>query len=537
MEICEKKIIIEKAKNGEETCKILVDDKWKYVYSKYRPRESIYLPSIAPETDCVVLGLGLGYELFSIREKTNGNIIVIDKNSFFLRHLSDKEPFRNLLKDPGIRFFIGEDYEKILPCHPDVHFIPTQIAQIELDYYSKIIQKLQKKNLSYRTKEKIIFLEHPTIADDCMDALRYLGYEVKKISFEGKKDLTLSLAKENPDYLFSINPSRDALFASKTMDVPYIFWTVDTPHYQLYFRKMIDNSVFAFVYDKAIVDEMKGKGYKNIFYMPVAANIRRLERIAATEDDIERFSSDLSFVGTSGIENEYNLYQFERHLNASLLKKIYSLFEEQKKERHKTLIKERVDSSLVEELEKQMGPLSAEDLLDKKDKLAFFLSRKYNELERIGWIRSLSQRYPCKVYGDAHWEKVHAKRLTYMGYAEHFVEMPKIFRISKINLNITRVFVESGLPMRIFDVLGSGGFLLSNNNADVESLFHPGKDLLAYRDLTDLEEIIPYYLNHEEERKEIAYNGCETVKKEHTYEKRLKKIMSIVKEKIKRRTS
>lgn len=82
--------------------------------------------------------------------------------------------------------------------------------------------------------------------------------------------------------------------------------------------------------------------------------------------------------------------------------------------------------------------------------------------------------------------------------------------------------------MRIFDILGSKGFLLTNYKKSLEYKLSCGKDFVVYRDLKDLLQIIDYYLNHEEERIEIANHGYETVKKYHTYEIRVKEIMNIV---------
>jgi spore maturation protein CgeB len=83
--------------------------------------------------------------------------------------------------------------------------------------------------------------------------------------------------------------------------------------------------------------------------------------------------------------------------------------------------------------------------------------------------------------------------------------------------------------MRIFDILGCGGFMVSNSRPELESLFTVGKDLVVYRDEKDLVEICQYYLEHEKERYDIAQQGYETVKEKHNYSLRLQKIMERVK--------
>lgn len=524
-------IIVEEAKNGQPTCKILVDGKWKYVYSKYRPTDSLPIPEISPHEDCVLLGLGLGYELSEIRKITSGKITVIDKTPFFLNLLSNWKSFQPHLNDPHIEFLIGDSYKDKIIKNQSAHFISTCITEFDLEYYSNIVKSHQEK-LQKRTNEKILFLEHQTIAHDCIEALKELSYTVTTLAITSQETLTLGIAKESPDFVFSINPHSAVLTACKTLRIPYIFWAVDTPHYQLYLKEMIDDNVFAFVYDNDIKNDLVSKGYRNIFHMPVAVNTRRFDQIKISPSDINKYQTPVSFVGTTGENNEYNHFQFERRLNAFLLQRFEKIFEEQRKSENEQIIQKLVNNDLVQELENQLGTLQEEELLDKRRKLAFFLGRKYNEIERIRLIKHLSERYETKIYGDEAWGKVQGEHLHFMGFAEHHIEMSKVFKLSKINLNMTRIFVESGLPQRVFDVLGSQGFLVSNYKRDLEDLFSIGKDLVMYRDLKDLTELIEYFLQHEEKRLEIAQNGYEKVKNEHTYEIRLKKMMSLVKTRL-----
>ena len=94
-------------------------------------------------------------------------------------------------------------------------------------------------------------------------------------------------------------------------------------------------------------------------------------------------------------------------------------------------------------------------------------------------------------------------------------------------LNITAKAIREGLPLRIFDVLGCGGFLLTNYQTELASYFTPGTDLDCYGSEEELLEKTEYYLTHEQTRKEIARNGYETVKKYHTYPIRLTEMLSL----------
>ena len=106
--------------------------------------------------------------------------------------------------------------------------------------------------------------------------------------------------------------------------------------------------------------------------------------------------------------------------------------------------------------------------------------------------------------------------------------MPKVFAASKINLNFTIPNIKSGLPLRIWDVLGSGGFLMTNFQAEIPYYFKNKEDLVCFESTEELTELCGYYLTHEEERRRIAENGYRKVLAHHTYGQRIAKMIEIV---------
>ena len=104
-------------------------------------------------------------------------------------------------------------------------------------------------------------------------------------------------------------------------------------------------------------------------------------------------------------------------------------------------------------------------------------------------------------------------------------QMPEVFKRSRVNLNISRRGMRSGVPLRAFDIMGSGGFLLSNYQSDFLDMFKPGEDFVYYESKEDMLDKIGYYLAHEEERKAIARNGHEKVAAAHTYRHRVREML------------
>ena len=92
---------------------------------------------------------------------------------------------------------------------------------------------------------------------------------------------------------------------------------------------------------------------------------------------------------------------------------------------------------------------------------------------------------------------------------------------------MTSKSIRAGLPLRIFDILGCGGFCLTNYQTELTNYFTLGSDLDCYTSEDDLLAKVEYYLAHENDRAEIAHNGLETIKKYHNYPERLLEMLSL----------
>lgn len=123
------------------------------------------------------------------------------------------------------------------------------------------------------------------------------------------------------------------------------------------------------------------------------------------------------------------------------------------------------------------------------------------------------------VFGDEPWRRACGSNLQYRGFACNRQDCPRIYARSKINLNITSSQSITSLPVRVFDVLAAGGFLLTDRREDVERLLVPGRDTIVFEGVDDLARKIRFYLDHEEERIRVGRKGCETVMANYTFDR------------------
>ena len=104
-------------------------------------------------------------------------------------------------------------------------------------------------------------------------------------------------------------------------------------------------------------------------------------------------------------------------------------------------------------------------------------------------------------------------------------------------INKSKIIVTSNnrfghLSMRYTETLACGGFLLADRPKDLDRLgFVDGKHLVIYDGLDDFKDKVTYYLKpeNEKEREEIAKNGMEYVRANHSCEIRVKEMTNIIK--------
>ena len=156
----------------------------------------------------------------------------------------------------------------------------------------------------------------------------------------------------------------------------------------------------------------------------------------------------------------------------------------------------------------------------------YVVNRKITSLERTEILSMIGEKYGVDVYTKE--KSFSPKGVINHGETDYYCGMPYVFKCSDINLNITLRSIQRGIPLRAMDILGCGGFLLTNYQEDMLSFFTPGEDFVYYESRSDLMDKIDYYLSHEQERISIAKNGRSRVLADHTYEHRLREIIDIL---------
>ena len=82
--------------------------------------------------------------------------------------------------------------------------------------------------------------------------------------------------------------------------------------------------------------------------------------------------------------------------------------------------------------------------------------------------------------------------------------------------------------MRLYEATGVGTLLLTDNGEHLPTLLAPGAEAIAYKTSQELVDQVRYYLEHEDERAEIAVAGQTRTLRDHTYGRRMRELAALL---------
>lgn len=386
---------------------------------------------------------------------------------------------------------------------------------------------------------RILFFDWTTFGDiDIVEAWKALGHEVVISKLKPKTEVQdaafvvrcVNMLKEHAvECVFTSNFQPVTAEACFRANVQYISWVYDSPQMLLYNQEIAYPTNFVFIFDSRQCGALEALGVKNIYYMPLAVNTKRLDRLQATEEQRAYYTCDVAFVGALYNE-EHNLYErLTTRLTDYDTGYLEGIMQAQKNVYGYYFMEDILrDSDILKRISEAMPYGVLEDNFSPEEYIYanYFLGRRLATIERMEKLSLLSAKYNVHAYTEG--DTTGISGLKNMGSVEYYEEMPLAFRYAKINLNITLRTIQSGIPLRCFDIMGSGGFLLTNYQEDFCPLFEPGVDFVFYESEEDMLDKVAYYLRHEEERWAISKHGHDKVLKCHSYVDRLSGMINVV---------
>lgn len=405
---------------------------------------------------------------------------------------------------------------------------------------------------------KIIYCRWGSICENGIgNAFDRLGHTVVTMNrpFEsvdydkGYLQALAELLQEHPDTacVFSVNFQPIIARCCKVFKKPYISWTVDCPSFQLYSDTIKYPTNRIFLLDRIQWEKFSPMNPSCIFHLPMGADVATWETVQVTAAEHKMYDCDVSFVGSLYSEKtRYNsiVNDLPDHMRGF----VDGLIQAQLNVYGYNFIEDSITEEWAKEFKKyaDWAPLGDDYIEDIKGIVAdTYIGYKCTEQERIRTFNAIGEKFhqlntqngssfdtttTPKNYKFDLWtlsDTSCLKNVNCRGGADSSTMMPKIIKCSKINLNLTNRPIKTGLPLRIFDLMACGGFVLSNYQAEIPELFVPGEDIVLYDSIPDMLSKIEYYLEHEDERLAIAKSGYEKVKQFHSYDERIKMMFEV----------
>ncbi|MGN1205981.1 MAG: DUF3880 domain-containing protein [Eubacterium sp.] len=378
---------------------------------------------------------------------------------------------------------------------------------------------------------------------DVLQAFENLGhtYElfsikdiVKKMGIDqGKVDeICHAIHSTSVDFVFSMNYFPMVSEACNREHIPYLSWIYDNPYQKGYSVNIINPCNYIFTFDSAMYEDLASQGVSTIFYAPLAANPEHLCSLSLPSGQ-SAYKHDISFVGALYNE-DHNFYDefvenAGKHNDSFWIGYIDALIQTQLSIYGTDIITSAIPPELPTLNYASINPWDEVNAFFTTPASIFadnVLCRKITSIERLQLLEKLSMNHSVDLYTrDA---AAAVGNCNNYGYADYRTQMPEIFRTSKINLNITLRSIKKGIPLRAIEIMGAGGFLLTNYQSDLLLHFEPDVDFVYYESIEDACQKAAYYLTHEEEREQIAANGLAKIRRYHTYEKRLEEMLHVL---------
>ena len=503
----------------------------------------------------VLVGSGSRSVLRLVSENWQGPVAVVDKEDEILqqtRAYDEVKEKTNFLwiKEPDLKLVLKKltDWQNE---HGNLPFYPLIIpAYLRIDpaYYKELTNFLKaslKFNFWQRARYRkfvhalprvLLITSKYFLMGEVIAACKRLGIQHHFLQLEDQeigcekfvRDFLHAVVEFKPDFVFTINHlgvDREGVLTSllEKLELPLASWFVDNPNLILYlYNKLSSPWTTIFTWDADNIDELKNRGFENVYYLPLACDIYRFRPDVPGLYNFE--PHDIAFVGNSMV------YKVRARLKKiAHYKKLVAGYHDVAKafatsnERSVNILLKR---KFPEQYQQWQKLPDIETKLDYETMITWEATRIY----RKTCVEEILPFAPL-IAGDKGWlETFRPGNWKWQPELSYYKELPGFYPCFKINFNCTSAQMKGAVNQRVFDVPATGSFLLTDYRYQIENLFEPGKEVIFYRNVAEIGDLVKFYLKNDAARSQVSRAAHERVIRDHTYEKRI----SFLCEKMKR---
>ncbi len=541
------------SRTGAATLKAIAEDECeKFIHSCYDPvREA---ESLVARCTCtgegiiVVLGLGLGYHVAALAARfPTVTMIVVEA-------LPECVP---LARQVGLVDFDEERLTCLAGFNPDDALQEITERQISggmpplslftlpaaagafPDYYRPLQQQLEKSvsvNLAARLRYRkfrdekrrvLLFDSGYFLTREVATALERSGCEVARLQFSADTPIGPLLARLagtvatfRPDFCLTINHlgfDEEGIVTRflESIELPAASWFVDSPELIVKgYGRNASPFTALFVWDTIYLDSMRRVGFDNVSYLPLGTDPELFRPLPSRAPEVARLAADVGFIGnsmTKPVKDKLSVVHPSLHgAVASLARRLSA----------DRMPLEALFTNLASPLRQCLDALEPRERLDFEAAVTWQATLLY----RQSCIARLHGFHPV-IHGDNGWHTLLDDGFSIAPPLDYYRELPFFYNACTVNFNATNLQMGTAVNQRLFDVPACGGFLVTDHQESVEELFTVGKEIITYRDPTEIPDLIRYYLGHPSARDTVARRGRERVLRQHTYRHRLQALL------------
>ena len=518
--------------------------KWHLWGRKGADRERGLAETVTPGKLPVLLGAGLGVCIEELLKY--GPVAVLD-NDPLIAEASGADKFR---EHPQVTWLSGDpvqvleqvrEWREVNGNGPLELFKIPLYQRLDREWYLAIGNTIEDEKDSasvdfwsevafpkFRNKKpRVLFFHRPYfLMGEITSALERLGIEFRSVDIgtgdtvrEGfVEDLLHCVVEFKPDFALTVNhfgvdcegKLTDLLLKLK---LPLASWFVDNPHLILYrYADVLPDLTAIFTYDAGNLDIMSKKGFANIFYLPLATDVKRFKPGIPGRDE---WQADVSFLGNSMV-HAVDKYLRLSELEAGLQQRIPDLATEFG-ERAELSVEEFLRNSHPELLNKMEKFPTDEHKLSFEALITWEATRRY----RLSCVRELLPFNPL-IVGDEGWHGLlETGSWHYLASLDYYNDLPRFYPMSKVGFNCTSRQMKGAVNQRVFDVPACGGFVLTDYREQMEALFEPGSEIISYNDISEIGPLLEKWLADDAGRAKVTAAARKRIMAEHTYEHRI----------------
>ncbi len=353
---------------------------------------------------------------------------------------------------------------------------------------------------------KTVYYHFPDKFNDSFFCERFAGY----------------LNQGNYDMVVSVNFFPLVAKLCHESHIKYLSWSYDSPLEERLKDYFAYETNYIFLFDRAEAEQYRAAGCSRVFHLPLAVNTARLDSLQYTASQNKAYQSDISFVGhlyDSPLNtllyaaDSYTRGYIEGMIQAQL--RIYGYY----------FVDDMITEELLEKINASLQIAGQSAMTLNRRGLSYAIAAQITHIERSFLLEQMGELYTTHFYTTERCSFESPVKLC--GPVKYYDEMPAVFRNSKLNLNPTLRSIQSGIPLRALDILGSGGLLMSNFQPELAEYFEDGSDVIMYESMEDAFAKADFYLKREDLCRDIAHNGYTKAKAYFTYPQRIEQMLKI----------